>query len=73
MIVAIHWREYTAQEIRELLGKIGLSIKRQYYFSSLGATAQRLSLVGLLFRFVIYPLVPFLREDIVTIAIKQTT
>ena len=72
MIVAIHWREYTAQEINELLSKIGFKIKQQYYFSLLGTNPEdRLSIIGLLFKFIIYPLIPSLRGDIVTIASKQ--
>lgn len=33
MIVGLHWREYTAAEIRELLYELGFGMWRQYFFT----------------------------------------
>lgn len=62
MIVGLHWREYTAGEIRELLGKLGFMIEKQYFF-----TSNRASFPARL----IYKIAPFLQQNQTVIARKE--
>lgn len=61
MIVGIHWREYTAAELRELLGLSGFTIVSHKFF-----TTHRASLPA---RFV-YELFPRLRPNQTLLARK---
>lgn len=65
-----HWREYTMQDIRQMLSPLGFYIKRQYYFS-LGECLPRSSLRRYLAR-VLYESFPALKEKQVTFAIKES-
>jgi hypothetical protein len=33
MIVGIHWREYTAKEVKEMLEKLGFEVHKHYLYS----------------------------------------
>lgn len=68
-IANAHWREYTAQDIREMLEPLGFAIARQYYFSlgecrSGGGPRKAL---GRLF----YRTFPFFKENQTTLAVKR--
>jgi len=60
--VGLHWREYTASEIRELLTRLGWTIERQYYHYS---TDDKFSAR------MIYRYLPSLRPNVTTIASKS--
>jgi len=62
MIVGLHWREYTAAEIRELLDKLGFVIEKQYFFTS--------NQPSFLAR-IVYNFAPFLKQNQTVIARKE--
>jgi SAM-dependent methyltransferase len=65
-----HWREYTTEDIRVMLSRLGFSIKRQYYFS-LGECLPRTS-VRKWFARLLYETLPQLKENQTTLAIKES-
>lgn len=64
MIVGIHWREYTSEEVRELLRLGGFSISRHYFF-----TSHRASLPARM----IYAIIPSMRQNQTVIACKVSS
>lgn len=64
MIVGIHWREYTGEELRKLVSLAGFAVMRHYFF-----TAHTPSLPARL----IYLLFPWLRQNQTLIAAKEST
>jgi 2-polyprenyl-3-methyl-5-hydroxy-6-metoxy-1,4-benzoquinol methylase len=62
MIVGIHWREYTKQELTELLNRAGFRVDRHYFFTS----TKSHPLARLIFN-----LYPPLRANQTAIAIKE--
>jgi SAM-dependent methyltransferase len=64
-----HWREYTTQDIRLMLGRLGFGIKRQYYFS-LGECLPPSS-IRQRFARLFYGAFPQLKENQTTLAIKE--
>jgi SAM-dependent methyltransferase len=72
LIVAIHWREFTASEMCELLSRLDFAIVKQYYYSALGTNIEnKLSIIGKIFKWIVFPLFPSLRDTIVTISRKN--
>ncbi|MEQ8192437.1 MAG: class I SAM-dependent methyltransferase [Candidatus Eremiobacterota bacterium] len=70
MINGIHWREYTMGEIKEMLEKLGFAVKQQYFFSSLERKPFfELNWKQLILK-IITDLIPTLKENITTIALK---
>jgi SAM-dependent methyltransferase len=63
-----HWKEYTADEVREILTRLGFSIARQYYFS-LGECLDDASMRKRLGR-AFYRTFPALKENQTTLALK---
>lgn len=70
MIVGLHWREYTASEVREMLEGISFSVQRQYYFTDVdfnhNLTAKRLLKKAVLTLF------PSFKENQTTFAVKRS-
>ncbi|MDA8807309.1 class I SAM-dependent methyltransferase [Opitutales bacterium] len=62
MLVGLHWREYTMNETKWMLSKMGFSIKEAYYFSELNT--------GFFRR--IANFIPSLRQSVVVIASKSS-
>lgn len=68
-IVNDHWREYTADEVRLMLERLGFRVETQYYFSlgeTLGASGLRRRAARL-----IYERAPWLKENQTTIAVRE--
>lgn len=69
VIVNGHWREYTAEDIRILLTRLGFNIHKHYYFSY-GECLPKNSLRRILAR-ALYEFFPQLKENQTALAIKQ--
>lgn len=67
-IVNGHWREYTKEDIRQLLEPLGYHIERQYYFS-LGETLPVSNLRRAASRLG-YTMFPSFKENLTTIAVR---
>jgi len=68
-IVNGHWREYTGAEVQEILVALGYRIEKQYYFS-LGETQHSSTFRHLAAR-IFYEMLPWLKENQTTIAVKE--
>lgn len=63
MLVGLHWREYTMNETKWMLSKMGFSIKKAYYFSELNTGFFRRAT----------NFIPSLRQSVVVIASKSSS
>ena len=70
MIVGLHWREYTARELREMLEPLGFLIQRQYWFS-LPESEEKTSLLKR-FKALLHAAIPSFRPNITTLAVKSS-
>jgi 2-polyprenyl-3-methyl-5-hydroxy-6-metoxy-1,4-benzoquinol methylase len=70
MIVGLHWREYTHQEIREMLESLGFVMQQQSYCSSVDGGTSRPSQ---LLKRAIYTVFPSFKEGQINIATKASS
>jgi SAM-dependent methyltransferase len=69
MIVGLHWREYTAEEVKEMLERLGFEVVNQYLYTEY--TVNRKSSFKDIAKNVLIKSIPDLRERLVTIARKR--
>ncbi|MEA5620798.1 class I SAM-dependent methyltransferase [Cronbergia sp. UHCC 0137] len=75
MKIGIHWREYTTNEIREMLDLLGFYVDKQYYFDwfdqvSVFQRTSMISMIKFLLKKVVYKIFPSLKENQTTLARK---
>lgn len=68
MVAAIHWKEYTAMEVSELISRCGFIIKKQYYTADYLADFIGVAVIKRIIKKIVYALLPSYRNGIVTIA-----
>jgi 2-polyprenyl-3-methyl-5-hydroxy-6-metoxy-1,4-benzoquinol methylase len=71
MIVGLHWREYTKDELSKMLDKLGFTVERQVFFDMSKPGVD--GLVKSSVKKLVYGLAPALRTNQVVFAIKRST
>lgn len=69
MIIGLHWREYAAYEIEEMLRGLGFQVKQRIYFSEVDYKSFSSLKTGILK--LIYTFMPILKDNQTTMALKQ--